>query len=242
MLVVLRAAGVLHHAVDGQELGDHDRCHLLLLSPFGEETAWPAAAHRPPARLVAAQARLAPVRLENSFEVPASPEEAWDLLNDVPRVVPCLPGAELTRVVGEDAWQATMHVKLGPIALQFLSDVQRVQRDEAAQVVQLEVKAREAKGRGGARATIESRLADADPGTRVSIVTELVLQGAVAQYGRGVVGSVAEELTGRFATCLASLLEQAGPAPQPAVVKPVGGLRLALQALWSTLMRPFRPR
>ena len=34
------------------------------------------------------------MRIENSFRVPAGPEQAWALLNDVPRVVPCMPGAE----------------------------------------------------------------------------------------------------------------------------------------------------
>jgi len=57
------------------------------------------------------------MRLENSFDVPAGLEQSWRLLNDVPSVVPCLPGAELVEVVGENAWKAKLHVKLGPIAL-----------------------------------------------------------------------------------------------------------------------------
>lgn len=185
------------------------------------------------------------MRLENAFEVSASPEQAWALLDDVPRVVPCLPGAELTEVVDENAWRAVVHVKLGPIALQFLSDVTRVRRDEAARVVALSVKAREAKGRGGATATVESSLAEVEGGTRVSIVTDLALQGAVAQYGRGVVPSVAEQLTRQFAECLAQRLRsdaEAAPPPAEEPVRAVGGLRLALRALWSALLRPFRRR
>ena len=110
------------------------------------------------------------MRLENSFEVPASPEQTWALLNDVPRVVPCMPGAELTDVVGDDAWKATMHVKLGPIALQFATDVKRESADVAARRITLSTKAREAKGRGGATATIESSLEPAGAGTKVTIV------------------------------------------------------------------------
>lgn len=179
------------------------------------------------------------MQLENSFEVPAPPETAWVLLNDVPRVVPCLPGAELTEVVGDDAWRATVHVRLGPIALQFLADVTRQEADEAARRVELAVKAREARGRGGATATIESSLAEVNGGTRVSLVTDLALQGPVAQYGRGVVGSVAAELTKQFAACLARQLAEE-KAPGPAEVKPVGGLSLALRGVWNALMSPFR--
>ncbi len=182
------------------------------------------------------------MRLENSFEVPAPPERAWALLNDVPRVVPCMPGAELNEVVGENAWKATMHVKLGPIALQFATDVTREEVDEAARRVVLSAKARELKGRGGAQATIESSLADANGGTRVSIVTDLTLQGAVAQYGRGVVADVTAQLTKRFAECIAAQLgepQPEAPAP-PAGVKPVGGLRLGLAALWRSFLGLFR--
>ena len=93
------------------------------------------------------------MRLENSFAVPASPERTWALLNDVPRVVPSMPGAELTEVVDETNWKATMHVKLGPIALQFATDVRREVSDEGALQTTLAIKARELKGRGGATAT-----------------------------------------------------------------------------------------
>jgi carbon monoxide dehydrogenase subunit G len=176
------------------------------------------------------------MRLENSFVVPVSVEQAWLLLNDVPSVVPCMPGAELLEVVGENAWKAKLHVKLGPIALQFLADVVRERSDEAAGNVVLGVRARESKGRGNAEATIESTLAVANGGTRVDIVTELTLRGAVAQYGRGVVGDVASRLTAQFAARigerLAGVPALSGPAASP---EPVGILRLVLAALRGAL-------
>lgn len=179
------------------------------------------------------------MRLENSFDVPAPPEAAWTLLNDVPRIVPCMPGAELKEVVDENSWKATMHVKLGPIALQFATDVTRDEVDETARRVVLAAKARELRGRGGAQATIASSLTEANGGTRVSIVTDLTLQGPVAQYGRGVVADVAAQLTRRFAECVATQLADSSPAP-PAEVKPVGGLRLGLGALWRSFLGLFR--
>jgi carbon monoxide dehydrogenase subunit G len=179
------------------------------------------------------------MRIENSFDVSASVDEAWRLLNDVPAVVPCMPGAELVEVVGENAWKAKLHVKLGPIALQFLADVTREHVDDAAHRAVLAVKAREAKGRGSAEATIESALAAADGGTHVALATELALKGAVAQYGRGVVADVASRLTAQFAECIAGKLAAApgdGPAPEVQAV-PIGGLRLVLGALWRRILR-----
>jgi carbon monoxide dehydrogenase subunit G len=176
------------------------------------------------------------VLIESSFEVAASPAAAWALLSDVPRVVPCMPGASLERTIDDATWEVLQQVKLGPISLQFRSEVRRTVLDEEARRAVLAIKAREVKGRGGAEATIESSLAPVADGTRVAIVTELTLQGTVAQYGRPVVGSVAEELTRQFAACLAALLEFEGPPPAaPVEAKPVGGVRLFFRALWARL-------
>jgi len=84
------------------------------------------------------------MRLENSFEVTATPEAAWELLMDVPRVVPCMPGAELIETVDESNWKARVRVKLGPIPLTFLTDVRRDAVDEAARSVRLATSARSA--------------------------------------------------------------------------------------------------
>jgi carbon monoxide dehydrogenase subunit G len=184
------------------------------------------------------------MRLENSFEVPASVEESWRLLSDVPRVVPCLPGAELAEVVGENAWKAKLHVRLGPIALRFLTDIVRELSDQKAGRVVLAATARESKGRGSAKATIESTLTEADGGTRVVIVTELTLRGAVAQYGRGVVGEVASRLTADFAACIGGKLTEPRSPSEASTTspEPLGLLRLVLAALRRALLRPARRR
>ncbi len=110
------------------------------------------------------------VKLENSFEVPAPPKHAWALLMDVPRIIPCMPGAKLDEAVDDANWKATMAVKLGPISLSFKTDVKREEADEAVWRAKLSAKAREARGRGNASATIESSLTPQDGGTRVDIV------------------------------------------------------------------------
>ena len=197
------------------------------------------------------------MRLENDFTVPAPPEQAWALLNDIPRVVPCMPGAELKEVVDENTFKAHVHVKLGPISLTFAADIVREQVYQSGRVVTMTTKARELKGRGGATATIESSMVPDGSGTKVTIVTELALSGTVAQYGRGIVADVSNQMVKQFAACIASQLaaapaaasaEPAVPgappvspmAPPPPPVKPVqavGGLSLAVGALGRSLLR-----
>jgi len=206
------------------------------------------------------------MKIENSFEVAASPEAAWDLLMDVPRVVPCMPGAELVETVDDATWKARMRVKLGPIQLSFLADITRESADEVARVVRLFANAREERGRGAARASIESSLGDGGEGrTRLDVVTDLTLTGAAAQYARGMVQGVAAQLLTQFAECLERELAtdgrpaateaaaaangdapSANTAPPPArpaePPKPISGLSLGLRALWHAFTGLFRKR
>jgi len=182
------------------------------------------------------------VKLENSFEVPAPPERAWDLLIDVPRIIPCMPGATLDETVDDANWKATMAVKLGPISLSFKTVVKREEADEAARRATLSARAREARGRGNASATIESSLTPQNGGTRVDIVTDLQLTGAVAQYGRGLVGDVSSQLVDQFADCLKAQLAESpedAAAAVEAQSRPVAGLRLGLKSLWRSVRRLF---
>jgi uncharacterized protein len=183
------------------------------------------------------------VRLENSFEVPARPDQAWDLLLDVPRIVPCMPGAELKETVDDSNWKADVAVKLGPVSLKFATDVKREEVDEAARRVTLSANGREMRGRGAARAKVESSLAEANGGTRVDIVTDLNLSGPAAQYGRGMVADVSSQLVGRFADCLKKQLEAPPAAAEQAVTEaaqPVSGLRLGVAAFLRSLLRSFQ--
>lgn len=174
--------------------------------------------------------------------MPASPARTWELLNDVPRVAPCMPGVELVRVASADSWDAVMHVSIGPIALQFDAEVRRVSSDPASRAVALAVDARESRGRGGAHAAITSAVAGEGKASRVSLVTELTFDGAVAQVAVGpVVVDVAKQLTRRFAECLAQQIE-VGPDAAPTPTRPIGGLRLGARALLSALVRLVRRR
>jgi carbon monoxide dehydrogenase subunit G len=160
------------------------------------------------------------VKLENSFDVPASPEAAWDLLMDVPRVIPCMPGAELIETIDESHWKARMKVKLGPISLSFLTDVTRQEIDEAERRVVLAAKAREERGRGAANATIESSLVSEGDRTRVATVTDLAYcleQQLVAEQGDSSEGN-----------------------PEPVAPRPVSGLAVGAAAMRSMVGRHKR--
>lgn len=175
------------------------------------------------------------MRLENSFTVSAQPERVWALLTDVPAVVPCMPGAELVEEVDETTSKANVKVKLGPISMTFGATVRREEADVDAMRLRLVADARELRGRGMARATIAAAVQPSDGGSRVDVLTNLDLSGAVAQYGRGIVKDLAGQLTAEFAENLRGRLD--GAADERAATQPVSGIRLLIRALRARFRR-----
>jgi hypothetical protein len=170
------------------------------------------------------------MEFDNSFEVPLPPEQAWDVLMDIRRVAPCMPGAELTEIVDPQTFRGKISVRLGPVALAFAGLVTFEHVDAANYTARVKAQGSDAKGRGGAHATATFRLAPAGAGSRVSVHTDLTLSGAVAQYGRGVgmIQSTAAQIIGQFARNLRTQLVDGppqpiagmAPAPAPAAARP----------------------
>jgi carbon monoxide dehydrogenase subunit G len=165
---------------------------------------------------------------------------------DIPRVVPCMPGATLDETVDDSHWKATMQVKLGPIGLTFATDVSRDEVDEPGKMVKLAAQAREVKNRGRANATIQSSLVLQDGGrTRIDIVTDLALSGTVAQYGRGMIQDISSQMVTSFAECLRAQLGASEEAAQEAVTaqaEPVSGLELFFGSIRRKLAQVFGRR
>jgi carbon monoxide dehydrogenase subunit G len=162
------------------------------------------------------------MKLENEFTVPAPVDRAWEVLLDLERVAPCLPGATIDGRDG-DAHTGTMTVKIGPITARYTGTVRIEESDEAARRAVMRAQARDARGQGTASATITSTMESVDDGTRVRVETDMRITGPAAQFGRGVMQDVSAKMMGRFAECLAGLMgegeapaAEATPAAEPA--------------------------
>jgi carbon monoxide dehydrogenase subunit G len=160
------------------------------------------------------------MKLENEFTVPAPVERAWEVLLDVERVAPCLPGAAIEGSEG-DEHTGTMTIKIGPITARYKGTVKIQEADEAARRAVMRAQARDSRGQGTAAATITSTMEEVEGGTRVRVETDMRVTGPAAQFGRGVMQDVSAKLMGRFADCLAE--EIAGGAPAPPAAEEAGG-------------------
>jgi carbon monoxide dehydrogenase subunit G len=145
------------------------------------------------------------MELEHSFSVPVPVERAWDVLLDVERVAPCMPGASLDSVDG-DKIAGKIKVKVGPIQMTYAGTAKFTERDKAAGVVVLEASGKETRGAGTASATVRSELTGDGDQTQVTVHTSLNVTGKPAQFGRGVLEEVGGKLVGIFAGNLAGML------------------------------------
>ena len=155
------------------------------------------------------------MKLENEFTVDVPVENVWDVLLDLERVTPCLPGAALTEESG-DEYKGEMKVRLGPVSQEYEGTVKIEEADESEHRAVLKADGKDARGQGTASATITSTLQDEGNGsTKVHVETDMQLTGRAAQFGRGVQQDVAEKLLKRFAECLENEIMGGGAEEEP---------------------------
>jgi uncharacterized protein len=157
------------------------------------------------------------MELEHSFTVPVPEERAWEVLLDVKRVAPCMPGATLESADGDEI-KGRIKVKVGPIAMTYAGTARFTERDPDAHVITLEASGKETRGAGTASASVRSVLEGQGDQTHVVVHTTLNVTGRPAQFGRGVMAEVGGKLIGIFASNLAEMLaaEPAHPADEGA--------------------------
>jgi carbon monoxide dehydrogenase subunit G len=159
------------------------------------------------------------MELEHEFTVPVPAEDAWRVLLDIERVAPCMPGATLEAVEGEE-FRGRVKVKVGPIQVTYNGTARFVEKDDAKHLAVIEARGKEARGSGTAAMTVTAQLHEQNGSTRVTAVTDLAITGRPAQFGRGVLAEVGGKIIGRFADCLATQLgsgaAQSEEAPESA--------------------------
>ncbi|MEU1549257.1 SRPBCC family protein [Nocardia sp. NPDC005745] len=183
------------------------------------------------------------MKLDNTFTIPVPAAQAWQVLLDLERIAPCVPGATITSRDGDD-FHGKIKVKLGPVGLSYSGVIKVVSQDEAAGIAVLEGRGRETRGNGTAKATITCRLVESDGSTDVFVDTDLAITGKPAQFGRGALADVAGTLIGQFASNLADEITASAapqPDPKPDIVTAVPESGSALSATGTAPRKPAEP-
>ena len=158
------------------------------------------------------------MKLEQAFDVKAPVETVWELLIDVERVAPCLPGAEITGS-SDGVYQGNFQVKIGPTTAAYRGQLEMQSLDEAARIATMKARGQDKRGQGSANATIVSTLSETAEGTHVEVVTDFTITGTLARFGRGgMMQDIANRLMRDFAGCLEQRIgagEEAAVAAAP---------------------------
>ncbi len=155
------------------------------------------------------------MRLENEFEVNAPVEQVWQVLEDVPRVARCMPGAELISSDGNQH-EGTVKARLGPMRVTYQGTATVTELDSSAHRAAMTAEGRETRGQGRAKAEVSLSAEEQDGRTKVAIVTDLDITGRVAQFGRGLLEDVSTQLIDDFAAQLEREVVGAGAEPAAA--------------------------
>jgi carbon monoxide dehydrogenase subunit G len=184
------------------------------------------------------------LRFEQSFVVKAPRGRVWEYLTDPYRVVTALPGAAVTEKTDERTYQGTITVKVGPVSARYRGSARFEKLDVQAGEAEVAASGQDTSGRGGADMKMTSRLVERSPGeTEVSVTSEVNVTGILAQFGRGMIQDVSDQMFQRFTAAVKEALEQpAAPAPEapPPPIELVSfGSRIAGRAVARAARQPL---
>ena len=183
--------------------------------------------------------------ITSDFEVAQPVDRVWKFFDNIPQVASCLPGAELTKDLGDDKYEGQVEIRMGPVRLQFTGTADITERDEAAKRITVHAAGADVKGRGQAAMVVGATLSSKGRGTLVAVSQDLQLSGAAAQYGRGMIADVSAILMRDFAAAMQDRIERLDRGESAEQLAAAGtssaqGFTIAARAARMALMRVFR--
>jgi carbon monoxide dehydrogenase subunit G len=183
--------------------------------------------------------------ITSDFEVAEPVEKVWRFFDNIPQVASCLPGAELTKDLGNDSYEGRVAIRMGPVRLQFTGTADITERDEAAKRIVVHAAGADERGRGQAAMVVGATLSPKGRATVVAVSQDLQLSGAAAQYGRGMIADFSAILMRDFSLAMQDRIEriERGESAEQitaAAATPARGFTLGLRAALMALSRVFR--
>lgn len=170
------------------------------------------------------------LEISKSFVVRASPEAAWSFLTDPARVARCLPGAQITDKVDDRTYTGTITVKVGPVAASYKGTMKFEQLDPVARTAAIAASGQDVRGKGGADMRMTSRLVERAPGeTEVQITSHVNVMGILAQFGRGMIQDVSDQMFDKFVAAARAELETVAAQSSEPASPDVRGPRLEVR-------------
>jgi carbon monoxide dehydrogenase subunit G len=166
------------------------------------------------------------MRLEDEFTITTPPDRAYELLLDIRRVAPCVPGAEIREPDGDGFHPGRVTVKVGPMKFTYDGRVQIAEQDPLTRTAVIQGEGRSSGGADTARVSTTMQVLPEGAGSRVRMTTDLEIKGRAAQMGQGVIADVSRRLVKEAAACIEVWLTVADGGDAAPASQPVSGLSL----------------
>ena len=181
------------------------------------------------------------LQFEHAFLVKASPDRVWSYLTDPYRVAPALPGASITGKVDDQTYTGGITVKVGPVSAKYRGTVRFEKLDPATRTAEIVARGQDTSGRGGADMRMTSRIVEKAAGeSEVSVVSEVSVTGIMAQFGRGLMQDVSDQMLQRFTEAMRAELEKPEAVVVPAEAPPIEVLSFGSQVAGQAVARAAR--
>jgi len=146
------------------------------------------------------------MKLSDEFTIPVPPDRAYALLLDLQNVAPCVPGGEIKPPDDDGAYPGRVTVRLGPMKFSYEGSLRIAEQDAASRTAAIEGVGKASGGAERARVRTVMEVHPEGSGSRVSMATDLEIQGRAAQMGAGIIGAVSRRMVKQAAECLAEQL------------------------------------
>ena len=151
-----------------------------------------------------------PIPIEKQFVINAASQEVWAFLTDPAKVAGCLPGAAITEQVDERTHAGTIAVKVGPVSARYKGTVRFERLDREEGVAEVAAAGQDVRGKGGADMRMTSRVVARGPSeTEVTVSSTVNVSGILAQFGRGLIQDVSDQMFRQFTDAMRAALESA---------------------------------
>jgi len=136
------------------------------------------------------------MEIEDEYTLPASQAVVWRLLNDTDILRECIPGCESLEKTGENAMEAVVVVKIGPIKARFQGAVTLIDLvpPQSYSIV--------GEGKGGVAGFAKGRadilLQEVEQGTLLKYKVHTQIGGKIAQLGNRLILSTSRMLSREF--------------------------------------------
>jgi carbon-monoxide dehydrogenase small subunit len=176
-------------------------------------------------------------RIETQFDMACPAESVWPILRDeLPAVVACLPGAELSSLSDDGKLEGFFNVKLGPVSARINGEGQAT-FDDSRWHGEVSGQGSDSRSNSRAKGTLSFELEALDESnTRMTVSISFEMSGALAQFSRG---GLVEEIVGVLIDQFQQNFERHLAGEAPLERSSLGVVQLAWMALKRWLRRLF---